>query len=108
MADQKYGLLRGEEMKASGLVAESEEKLYRAATYDLSVGDIILAGGKLWEYSAYELKPGGMVRVVSKETLTLPDTITGHVLLKNDLCTKGVLAINIGVVDPGFKGPISS
>jgi hypothetical protein len=49
-----------------------------------------------------------MVRVVSRESLRLPDTITGHVLLKNELCTKGVLAINIGVVDPGFNGPISS
>lgn len=49
-----------------------------------------------------------MVRVISRETLHLPDTITGHVLLKNDLCTRGVLAINIGVVDPGFEGPISS
>lgn len=108
MADQKCGLLSGEEIKASELVVESEEKLYRASTYDLSVGDIILAGGKAWEGAAYDLKAGGMVRVVSKETLALPDNITGHVLLKNDLCTKGVLAINIGVVDPGFNGPISS
>ena len=108
MADGKCGLLSGEEIKASGVVAESEEKFYRAATYDLSVGDIVLDGGKTWEGAAYDLKPGGMVRVVSKETLALPDSITGHVLLKNDLCTKGVLAINIGVVDPGFNGPISS
>jgi dUTPase len=108
MTDQKYGLLCGEEIKASGLVETSEDKFYRAATYDLSVGDIILDGGKTWEGSTYDLKPGGMVRVVSKETLALPDNITGHVLLKNELCTRGVLAINIGVVDPGFKGPISS
>jgi hypothetical protein len=49
-----------------------------------------------------------MVRVISKEFLKLPDTVTGHVLLKNQLCTQGVLAISIGVVDPGFEGPISS
>jgi deoxycytidine triphosphate deaminase len=108
MTDQKFGLLCGEEIKASGLVRASEDKFYRAATYDLSVGDIILDGGKTCEGSTYALKPGGMVRVVSKESLALPDTITGHVLLKNELCTRGVLAINIGVVDPGFEGPISS
>lgn len=108
MTDQKCGLLCGEEIKSSGLVEASDDKFYRAATYDLSVGDIVLAGGKTWEGLNYDLKPGGMVRVVSKESLALPYNITGHVLLKNELCTKGVLAINIGVVDPGFKGPISS
>jgi dUTPase len=108
MTDQKCGLLSGEEIKSSGLVEESDDKFYRASTYDLSVGDIILAGGKMCEASTYDLKPGGMVRVVSKESLALPDSITGHVLLKNDLCTNCVLAINIGIVDPGFHGPISS
>jgi hypothetical protein len=38
----------------------------------------------------------------------MPDTITAHVLLKNNLCTRGILAINIGVCDPGYEGPISS
>jgi dUTPase len=108
MTDQTYGLLSGEEIRSSGLVEQSEDRFYRATTYDLTVGDIILDGGKTREGSTYELKPGGMVRVVSTEALRLPDNITGHVLLKNDLCTKGVLAINIGVVDPGFEGPISS
>jgi deoxycytidine triphosphate deaminase len=108
MTTQRYGLLCGEEIKSGGLVKESADKFYRAATYDLSVGDIILDGGKTWEGSTYDLKPGGMVRVVSKESLALPDNVTGHVLLKNGLCTRGVLAINIGIVDPGFEGPISS
>jgi len=108
MTDQRYGLLSGEEIRSIGLVEQSDDRFYRATTYDLTVGDIILDGGKIWEKSFYELKPGGMVRVISTEALRLPDNITGHVLLKNDLCTKGVLAINIGVVDPGFEGPISS
>jgi hypothetical protein len=57
---------------------------------------------------AYNLQPGGTVRVVSKELLKLPEGITGHALLKNALCTHGILAINIGVIDPCFEGPISS
>lgn len=108
MTDQKCGLLCGEEIRSSGVVEEGEDKFFRAATYDLSVGEIVLEGGKMCEGPTYDLKPGGMVRVVSKETLALSDAITGHVLLKNELCTRGVLAINIGVVDPGFEGPISS
>jgi deoxycytidine triphosphate deaminase len=108
MADQQFTLLSGEEIKSNGLVTNSDDKLFRASTYDLSVGDIIPAGADAHAESRYLLPPGGMVRVVSRESLKLPETITGHVLLKNELCTRGVLAINIGVVDPGFEGPISS
>lgn len=108
MVDQQFSLLSGEEVKSQALVSNAEEKLFRASTYDLSVGDILPDGAEPCEDSRYSLAPGGMVRVVSKEILRLPDTITGHVLLKNELCTRGVLAINIGVVDPGFEGPISS
>jgi len=108
MSDQEFSLLSGEEIQSNGLVDESEERFFRASTYDLSVGDIILDGAVVCEGSTYALPPGGMVRVVSKESLNLPETITGHVLLKNDLCAKGVLAINIGVVDPCFRGPLSS
>ncbi len=43
---------------------------------------------------------GGTVRVVSMESVNLPNNRTGHVLLKNELCRKCVLAINIGVIDP--------
>jgi deoxycytidine triphosphate deaminase len=108
MATPALSLLSGEEIKALALVEDSiDESLYRATTYDVSIGEIIPAesasGG-----SEYNLPPGGTVRVVSRELLRFPNNITGHALLKNELCRKGVLAINIGVIDPGFHGPISS
>ena len=108
MATQPLNLLSGEEIESLALVENSDNKaLYRASTYNLSVGDIIPAGPEMGG-SQYILPPGGTVQVVSKESLKLPDNVTGHALLKNELCRKGVLAINIGVVDPGFHGPISS
>jgi deoxycytidine triphosphate deaminase len=111
MTNAQLSLLSGEEVKASRIVVDGSDDLYRASTYDLSVGVIIKPG--TGEKSAsivddYELKPGGTVKVVSKELLKMPDTITAHVLLKNELCRQGILAINIGVVDPGFEGPIAS
>jgi deoxycytidine triphosphate deaminase len=108
MATQSLSLLSGEEIKSLTLIENGiDENLYRASTYDLSVGDIIPAEGAPGG-SEYNLPPGGTVRVVSKESLKLPNNITGHALLKNELCRKGVLALNIGVIDPGFEGPISS
>ena len=91
MANQQSTLLTGEEIKSEKLVTDGADKFYRASTYDLSVGDIIPAGGELWTESKYSVPPGGMVRVISKESLKLSDEVTGHVLLKNDLCTKGFL-----------------
>lgn len=107
MATQSFSLLSGEEIESNRLVIDSIDKNLRASTYDLSVGEIIPAGAASGG-AAYSLPSGGTVRVVSKELLRLPDGITGHALLKNELCRHGVLAINIGVVDPGFEGPLSS
>ena len=108
MATQSHSLLSGEEIKSHALVENcANEDLYRASTYDLSIGEIIPAGTASVG-SEYLLPPGGTVRVVSKELLKLPDNITGHALLKNELCRQGILALNIGVIDPGFQGPISS
>jgi hypothetical protein len=108
MDTQSLSLLSGEEIKSLKLVEDStDENLYRTSTYDLSIGDIIPAGPASGS-SDYNLPPGGTIRAVSKELLKLPNDITGHALLKNELCRKGVLAINIGVIDPGFQGPLSS
>lgn len=108
MNDQLLSLLSGEQIKQESLVKSAEEGLYRASTYDLSIGQIIPSGGITFDGPKFLLPSGGMVRVISKEGLCLPTTVTGHVLLKNKLCTQGVLALSIGVVDPGFEGPISS
>jgi dUTPase len=108
MATPSLSLLSGEEIKSLALVQGStNDDLYRASTYDLSIGEIIPAKSAATG-SSYKLPAGGTVRVVSKEFVKLPNDVTGHALLKNELCRKGVLAINIGVIDPGFEGPLSS
>lgn len=108
MTTPTLSLLSGEEIESLKLVeGSSDGNLYRASTYDLSIGEIIPAGS-VSGGSEFRLPSGGTVRVVSRELLKLPDGITGHALLKNELCRKGVLALNIGVIDPGFEGPISS
>lgn len=111
MPSKDAGLLSGEEIKSEGLIVDATDAMFRASTYDLTIGDVI-PGGK--ETTAppsngeYRLAAGGMIKVVARESLKLPDSITGHALPRNTLCTRGVLAINIGIVDPGFEGPISS
>lgn len=54
------------------------------------------------------LEPQGMVRVISAECIRMPNNVIGYALVKNALSNNCVLAINTGIVDPGYKGPISS
>jgi dUTPase len=108
MQNGQFSLLSGEEIKELSLIEDSTDAQFRASTYDLSVGDIIPSEGEEFEGMRFSLPAGGMVRVISRESVKLPETITGHVLLKNQLCTQGVLALSIGIIDPGFEGPISS
>lgn len=64
-----------------------------------------VTGRKVQNTRFRRVEPSGSSR---KNHCRWPKEITGHALLKNELCRKGVLAINIGVIDPGFEGPISS
>jgi hypothetical protein len=56
----------------------------------------------------FALKPGHMVQVVSAEVFNLPDTVTGHVTYKTALTRLGIWALTVGIVDPGWKGPITT
>src|SRR6185437_4136614 len=56
----------------------------------------------------FYLPPQGMVKVVSRETIKVPQGVAGYALIKNGLSNVGLLAINIGIIDPGYEGPISS
>lgn len=113
-------LLNGEELKKRELIQNADSSRFRAATYDLRIGQIFPpfeGDSKATRYitnhegnasDGYYLQPQGMVRVVSQERVKLPKNIAGYALVKNRLCNAGVLAINIGVIDPLYDGPISS
>ncbi|APX15333.1 hypothetical protein BWR17_05430 [Phaeobacter inhibens] len=49
-----------------------------------------------------------MVSVVTAQKLTLPDNVTGLATLVTSLTEKGILCLNVGVVDPGYDGPLSA
>jgi len=91
-----------------------------SVSYDLHARYLLKAPSKLSElpeflHSKHEipengivLEPQGMVRVISSEYFRVPDNVVGYALTKNGLSNACVLAINLGIVDPGYHGPISS
>ncbi|WP_242390030.1 hypothetical protein [Kosakonia cowanii] len=54
------------------------------------------------------LKPQDSVFVISEEILHVPEGFIAYVFLKNRLSQKGFLALNTGIIDSGYNGPIST
>lgn len=81
--------------------------LVQASSFDLSVGKIFDQNGKQVD-GPYTLKPGHMVQVVSTEVFKLGKNVTGHVTYKTTLTRIGVWALTVGIVDPGWDGPIAT
>jgi deoxycytidine triphosphate deaminase len=84
-------------------------------TLDLTIGSIIPIGKEVEskkEQIAFEgacfLEPREMVWVLSKEEFTMPRNVTGLATLKTSFTKDGILALNVGIIDPMFAGPIST
>jgi hypothetical protein len=79
----------------------------QGSSFDLSIGCIFDPQGKKVE-GPFTIKPGHMVQVVSSEELRLSDRVTGHVTYKTTLTRHGIWALTVGIVDPGWTGPIAT
>lgn len=99
-------MLTGEEIKSRGFVVNATESGYRASSYDVRIECLINSQGATVE--SYALPTRGIVLAVSRERIMLPGDITGLAMVKTGLCNDGVLALNIGVIDPGWEGKVSS
>ena len=53
------------------------------------------------------VQPGQMIFVVTRENISMPRNLCGTVYSRNSLALNGILALNAGHVDPGYKGPIA-
>jgi deoxycytidine triphosphate deaminase len=93
-------------IKDLNLVRNATATSFRAASYDLTIGTIITPeGAAVYEHA---IPPQGVVKVISNEIVHVPSNITGYVHVKTQLCNEGILTLNIGIVDPGFSGPLQS
>ena len=77
------------------------------ANYNLRIGKFINRQSDE-DVDVYCLEPRGLVVAISEECFNMPEDVIGYTTLKNDLSIQGIMAINVGLVDPLYKGPISS
>src|ERR1700722_15541246 len=103
-------MLNRDEIKKLGLITDSDEQSFRAASYDLRIGTILAVrdGAPIHVTSCYVLPPQGMVEVISWETIKVPPDIAGYASVKTSLSRDGLLALNTGILDPGYEGPLSA
>jgi deoxycytidine triphosphate deaminase len=79
----------------------------QGSSFDLTIGKIYDNKGQ--EISGpFVLAPNAMVQVVSAEVFSLPPEYTGHVTYKTGLTREGIWALTVGIVDPGWDGPIAT
>lgn len=83
------------------------EPVVQGSSFDLTIGSIFDHEGKKVD-GPFTIKPGHMVQVVSSEVFSLSDRVTGHATYKTTLTKKGIWALTVGIVDPGWDGPVST
>jgi len=84
-------------------------------TLDLTIGSIIPIGKQVDSKKKQISREGGcflepreMVWGLSKEEFDMPGNVTGLATLKTAFTKDGILALNVGIIDSLFKGPIST
>ncbi|GAA2857660.1 deoxycytidine triphosphate deaminase [Aminobacter niigataensis] len=101
-------LLTDNEIRQAGVVRSGRDEHYGSTSYDLSIRSIIDSEGKLFVSEGYTVKPQEIVWVTSKERIVLNSDITAHAVIRTSLCNSGLLALNIGIVDPGWNGQLAT
>lgn len=100
-------VLTAAEMGLQNIIQGVQPGGTRDTTYDATVGEII-SGGEIVSNSSFTLKSRGVVWVVSNENFQIPSDITGLVTLRTTWAHEGVFALNVGVLDPGWHGPVAT
>lgn len=80
------------------------------SSVDLTIREILFKNKKdeVKSLSQAILKPQDSVFVISEEILHVPEGFIAYVFLKNRLSQKGFLALNTGIIDSNYNGPIST
>ena len=98
--------LNHEEIKALGIVEDVVKNESGDGSYNLTIDQFIDMDNKLSD--SFKLKPQGMVYVVFKEKIKVPSNIIGFAHVKTSLTKLGIMATNIGIIDPNYEGYIST
>jgi deoxycytidine triphosphate deaminase len=98
--------LTGREAVVQNIFTDVAQDHVRPASYDLSVGKVFIEGKEQPEVVV--IQPQQILIIESNERVAIPVGKVGYAMPKTSLCNEGVLALNTGLVDPGYEGPLST
>ena len=108
-------IITGKDIIDRQLLVGAEPDKIKNASYYLSIHCIIPAGedARTFDHanptSAYTLKPGGLAWIISEEIFSIDDHgVTALVTLRSNFTKQGMLALDVGLVDGNYHGPIGS
>lgn len=58
--------------------------------------------------NSFWLEPSHIATVITTQRLCLPDDVTGLATLVTSLTQKGILCLNVGIIDPCYEGQLSA
>lgn len=98
-------------VSSHSLIRNYDPARLEAASYDLAIGTIfrnekIINDSHVQSSEPVILEPGEVVTMLTLEELNLPDNICGTAYAMNAQSSEGLLVLNPGHVDPGYKGPL--
>jgi len=100
-----------QELNAGRLILNYSTQNIEACSYDLRIGTVFKDGQAIGSSAgaaqSFVLRPGEMLSMFTLEDLCLPDDICATVFPINSQSSKGLLVLNPGHIDPGYKGPVS-
>ncbi|EPG3455155.1 TPA: hypothetical protein ACHT7R_004045 [Klebsiella pneumoniae] len=82
----------------------------KASSVDLTIGEILKKDNNenIVQGVGAKLKPQESLVIISDEIIHVPPDHVAYVFLKNRLSQKGLLALNTGIIDANYVGPIST
>lgn len=108
-------LVTGDKISKAGFIKNLNEDNIKNACYYLTIDSIIPAGEAANNYNFDEpiksltLESRDIAWIVSKEEFQFSDyETTALVTLRSAFTKKGLLALDVGLVDPGYHGPIGT
>lgn len=108
-------LITGHQITEQGLLANADPQNIQGGCYYLRIHSIIPTGEEANSYDPdkpkmfHTLQPGGLAWIISEEKFQIQDTaITALVTLRSGFTKQGMLALDVGLVDANFFGPIGS
>jgi len=104
MGNLNYGFLTGKEISS---IIQNNDGIERDASLDFKI-ECFIKNGKVIRKTKITIKPQEMFIVVLKGQVTLPKNCIGIAFPKTSLCEEGIHVLNTGIIDPGYKGYLST